>query len=66
MRNGLVWYVGPEEKEVNTHLNIVHEIRQEEMSDSVFDKINMYNKDTRGNSVYLVFCLLDVAVVSRL
>ena len=44
MRNGLVWYVG-EEKGLNTHPNLVHEIRQKELADGVLEKISTYNQN---------------------
>lgn len=64
LRNGLVWYVG-EEKGVDTHLNLVYDIRQKELSNGALKNISLYNKDAREKQCLLVvvFCLLSITVV---
>jgi hypothetical protein len=52
LRNGLVWYIG-EEKGVNTHLNLRHEIRQKELDGGVVEKISRYNENAREKAAGL-------------
>ena len=48
----MVWYVG-EEKGLNTHPNLVHEIKKKELTDGVLEKISRYNESAKDRAAEL-------------